>query len=192
MKNKTKILFITPIKEVITNHKTNEECFLVSNENGSKFTKADLTKITQICNQPLVYNFLFKYKFKGRSYRINDAKKFIEWIVEGWTKQKWFVFFIRNSQNEIIGAIDIKSNNLELTEVGYWADYNHSGIITNATQTLIKLAKRVGYKKLYATTMPNNSRSQNVLTRNGFIRDGEMQKPSGMRFKFIRNLSHRS
>ncbi|MBU4210474.1 GNAT family N-acetyltransferase [Patescibacteria group bacterium] len=192
MKNKTKILFTTPIKDVIANYKTGEKCVLVSNEATNKFTKADLIKIIKICNQPPVYNFLFKYRLKSKPYELNDAKEFTKWIVEGWNKQKWFVFLIRNSQDKIIGAIDIKSDNLDLAEIGYWADGNSLGIMTNATQRLIELAKKAGYKKLYATTMPNNDRSQSVLTRNGFIRDGEMEKSSGMRFKFTKNLSPQS
>lgn len=185
---KTHKIIDTPTNEIVFNYKTGEECSLVSNDNPSKISETDLIKITEICNQPSIYNFLFKFRLEGRPYTIDDAKGFVEWIAEGWKNQQWFVFLIRNNQNEIIGAIDIKSNNLDSAEIGYWADGNYSGIMTNAVKKIIEIAALAGYKSLYATTMPNNDRSQNVLTRNSFIRNGEMEKPNGMRFLFTRNL----
>ena len=183
-----KIVFRIPVKEAIYNFKTGEECFLVSNEDEGNFSEADLLKITEICNQPAVYDFLFKEKLGNEPYELEKAKKFAKWVVEGWQKQEWFVFLIRRNEGEIVGAIDIKSNDLEMAEVGYWADENFAGIMTNATGKIVELAKKAGYKKLFATTKPNNERSQKVLSRNHFLRQGEMIKLGGKRFKFIRQL----
>lgn len=177
-----------PIKEEIINFKTSEKCKLVSNENPEIFSEKDINKIVEICNQEAVYDFLFRSRLEGRPYTSDDAKGFIKWMAEGWIEQKWFVFLVRNDRNEIIAAIDIKSNNLESAEIGYWADQNNSGTISNAVEKIIELAKKAGYKSLYATTKPENERSQKVLLRNVFARDGEMQKPNGLRYKFSRIL----
>jgi RimJ/RimL family protein N-acetyltransferase len=183
-----KVIFKTPISEEIVNFKTGEKCLLVSNENPEAISNEDINKIVEICNQPAVYDFLFRSKLAGKPYQANDAREFIRWMAEGWKKQEWFVFLVRNSQGEIIAAIDIKSNNLESAEIGYWADKNFPGTISNAANKMIDLAAKAGFKSLYATTKPNNTRSQSVLIRNGFVNNGKMEKPNGERLKFIRNM----
>jgi RimJ/RimL family protein N-acetyltransferase len=179
-----KVIFKTPISEQIENFKTREKCLLVSNEDSSKHTEKDVQKVVVICNQKPVYNFLFRTKLNGKVYGEEQAKGFMKWMEEGWQKQEWFVFLIRNSNDEIIGAVDLKSNSMESCELGYWADANHNGLMSNAVARLMELARKAGYKELFATTMPNNERSQNVLIRNGFERRGEMEKPGGLRYLF--------
>jgi RimJ/RimL family protein N-acetyltransferase len=182
------MIFNTPISEEIVNFKTGEKCLLVSNENPDAFSNKDANKIVEICNQAAVYEFLFRAKLAGRPYEADDARKFIKWMAAGWKKQEWFVFLVRNSQGEIIAAIDIKSNDLESAEIGYWADQNFPGTISNAVNKLIDLAAKAGFKSLFATTKPNNARSQSVLLRNGFKNIGKTEKPDGERVKFIRNM----
>ena len=176
------------ITEEIVNFKTGEKCRLVSSENPEQINEKDIAKIVKICNQRAVYDFLFVERCSGKPYTEADAKGFVQWAAEGWRDQKWFVFLIRNSQDEIVGCIDIKSNNLEMAEIGYWADMNFPGIMTNAAKKVVELATKNGFKNIYATTRPDNERSQMVLLRNGFVRDGEMQKPNGLRYKFVRKL----
>lgn len=179
-----KLLFATPIKENVVNYKTEEVCTICSSEEKKEFSKKDLSKITTICNEPLIYNFLFKKRLNGREYNIEDAKSFINWTEKGWMKQEWFVFFIRDSQNGIIAAIDIKSNHTESAEVGFWASKNHPGVITNSTIKLCKLAKKAGYRELYSLVLPENQKSINVLLRADFIQDNDVYKDEKKYLKF--------
>lgn len=148
----------------------------MSNEDRGKFAEVDIEKIVSICNQEPVYGFLFREKLKGKEYQREQAESFIKWIVEGWQEQTHFAYLIRRDGGEIIGAVDIKSNYLERAEVGYWADGNYSGIMSNAVAKLVELAKAAGYKSLFATAKLDNQRSQNVLLRNGFVGEGEIDK----------------
>lgn len=187
--NNPSVIFKTPINEKIQNFKTGEVCHLVSNEKIEYFENKDYDKITKICNQPAVYDFLFKERLNGEEYKKENAIKFVDWMIDGWENQKWFVFLVRNSQNEIIAAIDIKSDNLESAEIGCWADENNPGIMTNATLKLLDLASKSGYKELFALIKPNNLRSQNVVTRSGFVPDGEITKDNEILSRYHRELN---
>lgn len=185
-------LFHAPIRESVSNFLTGEECSIHSCEDVKKFTETDLVKICEMCNQPLIYDVLFKERLNGLPYSLQDASKFIQWAAEGWKCQQWFVFLIRRNQGlgEIIAAIDIKSPNLENGEIGYWADCNHHGIMTNAVRRICELAFRAGYRNLFACALPTNKRSQSLLIRSGFSSDGrQLEKPfGGTCMRFTRTL----
>ena len=182
-------IFETPIREEIFNFKTGEVCHLVSNEKIEYFTNKDYDKIAKICNQPTVYDFLFKERLNGKKYQTKNAIKFVNWMIAGWQNQKWFVFLVRNTKNEIIGAIDIKSDNLESAEIGCWADENSPGIMTNVTLKLLDLASKSGFKELFAIIKPNNIRSQNVVTRSSFVCDGKISKDKEILLRYHRELN---
>lgn len=177
-----------PVNETVLNYKTKKECKLVSCEDVGVFGEADIEKIAAICNQKSVYDILFRDKFGGKEYDSEKAVGFFNWAASGWRTQKYFVFLVRNSGGEIIGAVDIKSNDLEGGEIGYWADENNPGVMTNAVSRLAELAKNAGYKKLFALVLKENTKSQNVLGRNGFVWTGSVQKPEGERQVFEKIL----
>ncbi len=134
--------------------------------------KRDINKIVDICNQPAIYSFLFAKRLKNQPYREDSADGFIKWAKEGWRNGQYFVFLVKNQLNEIIGAIDIKSNNPNGAEIGYWMDQNFPGYMSNIVKGLVERAKEVGFKKLIAFTQPENARSQRVLIRAGFTHLG--------------------
>lgn len=131
-------------------------------------SEQDLKRIVELCNQKAIYDFLFKSKLKGKAYEIKNAKGFVKWASSAWDDQTSFPFIIRTADSQIIGAIDIKSNNKEYAEVGYWMDTNSKGYMTNALVELTGFAMRKGFKKLFADALPNNVASQGVLTRAQF------------------------
>jgi RimJ/RimL family protein N-acetyltransferase len=135
---------------------------------GMVFSDSDIKKITEICSQSNTYESLFKERFEGKPYTEKDARDFISWVEDGWKNQTHFVFFIRKSNSEIIGAVDIKSADLNRAEVGYWADENHKGFMTSAVNELSVLAKEVGFSKLFAGVLKTNTKSIGVLERAGF------------------------
>lgn len=128
----------------------------------------DARKIADICNQHLIYETLFKEMLSGNKYTDDNAKGFINWSSEGWNNQSYFVFLIRDSYGNIVGSIDIKSNNLDETEIGYWLDKNHSGVMTNSIRIIIALGKQVGFKKYIADVKPENIQSIKILENNDF------------------------
>ncbi len=183
MHNQT--IFSAPILEELRSFKTNKKYFLSSSGSINEFDGSDIEKIVSICNQDRVYEMIFRDRLDGRKYEKADAENFIDWLVTGWQEQSYFVFLIKDEDGDIVGAVDIKSNDLDRSEIGYWADSNHSGIMTNAVGVLIQLAKKAGFKSLFATTKIDNARSQNVLLRNGFVKkDGVDKENNGRRFLF--------
>ena len=72
--------------------------------------------------------------------------------------------------------MDIKNADYDYAEIGYWADAQNSGFMTNALHELIVLAKEKGYKKLFAKVIQDNEKSAGVLTRSGFARKEDKQE----------------
>jgi len=130
---------------------------------------ATQTLISRKCNQPLIYQFLFKEKFKGRPYAQSDAKDFMSWAHKGWAEQSYFVFFIADHEQQIVGTLDIKSNSTKSAEVGFWSDAETPGNLSNALLEMIHVAKATGFNKFHAYALPNNLKSVGVLQRTGFI-----------------------
>ena len=106
----------------------------------------------------------------------------------GWAQGQYFVFLSKDSEDHVVSAIDIKSDNLQDAEIGYWADKNKPGYVTNMLVGLVELAKHAGYKSLVAYTRKDNEKSQRVLLRAGFVEAGEESTEEGLRLKFTREL----
>lgn len=162
-----KPVFNEKIEKEILNFKTGEKYKLLSGQD-MVFSKEDIEQITSICSQEEVYNILFKIRFKDRPYTTEDATQFTQWVEKGWNDRTHFVFFVRNNENKIIGAVDIKSPDLNRAEVGYWTDKDSSGFMTNALIELCSIAKDAKYKKLFGEVRPENPKSSAVLERAGF------------------------
>jgi RimJ/RimL family protein N-acetyltransferase len=90
----------------------------------------------------------------------------------------------------VVGAIDIKSSDLDAGEIGYWASSEYPGYVTNAVVALSQLAKNAGFKSLFADTVPDNLPSQSVLRRAGFNHQGLVdRKGKGvMYYSFVKEL----
>lgn len=152
---------------------------IINNRNGRTYKLIPLVKeyspknmlsdIVAVCNQELIYDVLFNSSLKGDLYSNKRAESFVKWAHQGWEKKSYFVFLIMDeSEEQVCGAIDIKSNELRSGEVGYWASRYHSGIASSALKKMADLAKETGYEALHAFVEASNVRSANVLLRNGF------------------------
>lgn len=175
----------------ITNFKTGE-IYKLTGGKDVKFSDTDIREIALICSQEEVYSVIFKVRFNNRPYTIHDASRFVEWVNKGWKEGTHFVFFVRNTENKIVGAIDIKSPNLNRAEIGYWTDVNSSGFMTNALIEICYIAKDAKYKKLFGEVHPNNTKSSAVLERAGFKEVGvnEREYNKGVQYKvYEKNLS---
>ncbi len=176
--------FKTPIDTVVARFPDFTEFTFESADQTRNYTQSDLEQIVKICNEDVVYSWLFSDLFNGRAYSMNDAEFFIHKAQTEWEENKGFVFFIRDEDKKIVAAIDIKSPDLEEAEIGYWASAQYPGLMTNAVKKLAQLAKEAGYKKLWATTKTDNQKSMNVLLRAGFADLGEIERNGKPRRKF--------
>lgn len=173
--------FPSLITKPVTNFLTKEQYMLFGGKDIS-FSEADIRKITEICSQRKIYDVLFNQRLNGTAYTQKNAEAFVNWIQEGWNANTHFVFFVRKQTGEIIGALDIKSATLAKAYVGYWADENYRGFMTNALIALITIAQQAGYICLGARVLHDNYASIAVLERAGFKKisvddheDGEQQ-----------------
>ncbi|HTK03360.1 MAG TPA: GNAT family N-acetyltransferase [Alphaproteobacteria bacterium] len=180
--------FKIPVNVLIERFPDKEIYSLQSVDSSQDISESDLEIIAKICSEELIYKVLFKEKFEGKPYTLESAKWFINWAKEGWDKNEWFVFLIRNPENKIVGAVDIKSNNLESAEIGYWMTNEVKGLMTNAVIELCNIAKSAGYKSLYGLTVLDNKNSQGVLVRAGFTNEGEIEKEGKEYLKFTKVL----
>lgn len=137
-------------------------------------TAEAVENIVAICNEPGIYDVLFRKRCAGTPYTTDSALSFLQWAAKGWAEKAYFVFAVLDGQGNQIGAVDIKSANLDGAEVGYWASARHQGVMTPAVGVLCQLAKRAGYRALTALTDVSNLRSQKVLLNNGFAQQPEM------------------
>ena len=133
-----------------------------------QFAQAQHMQIMNICNEPRIYNLLFRKRRRGVPYRLQDARGFTQWGVDGWRAERYFLFFVVTAKNEIVAAVDIKSSNLTSSEIGYWCSEHHRGVMTNTITALTMLMSSAGFVKAHALVLPTNAKSAGVLLRNGF------------------------
>ena len=132
---------------------------------------ARAAEVVAICNEPLVYEWLFRERCRGEPYAAGQAVDWLLWMKDGWESNSHFGFVVADPQGRITAACDIKSADPEGAEVGYWASANHRGIMTNVVNEIIHCAWEAGYRSLKAGARHGNLRSRSVLQRAGFIMD---------------------
>lgn len=129
----------------------------------------NLARIVGICNEPDIYDWLFRGLLEGNPYPEDKAREFLEWSGAGWAAGTHFVFVVLDGEQRVAAACDIKSSD-PVAEVGYWASRGHRGVMANSVRALCALAAGAGFEGLFARTKPGNTRSQGVLLRAGFAR----------------------
>jgi RimJ/RimL family protein N-acetyltransferase len=156
----------------LRNLKTGEAAALV---------RADLVRVTperveevvRICNEPRVYDVLFRRTLRGAPYPPEKAIAFLDGAARGWRERTHFVFLIVAAGGRLVGNVDIEADDLAAAEIGYWATASRAGFISPAVAAVCDLARAAGYRSLYAHTRPDNERSVAVLRRSGF-RDADL------------------
>lgn len=135
-----------------------------------------IAQVTSICNEPLVYGWLFRKMLSDQPYPPSKAREWFARGKDGWKENAHFVFAVLDQKGGFAAACDIKSADVSWAEVGYWSSNDHRGVMTNAVVGLIDLAREAGFERLFAETRPGNTRSQGVLRRAGF--ELSEQKPT--------------
>lgn len=183
------MIFKPPLNVEVTNFKTSEIWQMFSVDSTFVAKNEDLERIKTICNEPLVYKWLFKENLRNKPYTLEKAKGFIDWAHDGWNKQEYFVFLIKDIQGVIQAAIDVKSNNVDKAEVGYWASGDKPGIMTNVVKILCDLAKQAGYKGLFSDVQVTNEKSGKVLERINFSLEEELTKDYKQYYRYSKKLA---
>lgn len=161
----------TNIRRAIENFKTGEMLEVCGGRDMS-FSEEDVKRIAEICSQK-DKQFMFEDFIQGNKYTEENARNFIKFVKDGWVNKTHYVFFIRKSDGEIVGCMDIKGQG---GEVGYWADENYSGFMTNAVSELSSIAKEAGFSKLFAWVRDWNVKSVGALERAGYEKAFEEEK----------------
>lgn len=143
-----------------------------------------LAEIVAICNEPEVYSWLFREALCGLAYPVEKANEWLQWASDGWRTNTHFCFAVTDDSGAIAAACDIKSNDPDAAEIGYWASGLHRGITTNAVDAMSQAARQAGFRSLMARTQHGNRRSQAVLCRVGF-RSDLSRRDEGLDYFFL-------
>ena len=144
----------------------------------SRFSEDDAVTMVRICNEPLVWRFLFRDRLGGRRYTEHDALDFLEWARKGWESGEHMVFLLRDPLGHIGACVDIgRRDESGEALIGYWAGAHHRGVMTNAVERLASMAEAAGYLKLVALVERENVRSIAVVRRAGFSLLGWQEQP---------------
>jgi RimJ/RimL family protein N-acetyltransferase len=174
-----------PVRVAFSNARTGALYALESVDDALRFGPHAAAQVAAVCAEPLIYARLFRDRLGGQPYDAANGLRFLTWAESHWRTGTAFVFVITHPFDGIIGALDIKSTDLDGAEIGYWLSARHSGVMTNAVTLMRDLAWAAGYRALFALTDPDNTRSQAVLTRVGFVEDGLFER-NGETYRMFR------
>jgi RimJ/RimL family protein N-acetyltransferase len=158
-------------------------------------TPADYQRIVEICNQPAVKEFVSRDYATGDqgAYTLRDAENFVKFADQCWKNGQGFVYVVRDNEDRIMASLDIKSADLESAEVGCWADTTEGakGYMTNAFEALAQVAAERGFQELFALVRSDNTASQNLIQRAGFVEQNFVERSGipGELLKFTRHLA---
>ncbi|MCA9382766.1 GNAT family N-acetyltransferase [Candidatus Dojkabacteria bacterium] len=180
--------FSLPIRNSVTNYHTNQKAILTSIDSSFEIVESQLEDIVKICNQDGVYDWLFNVNLEGNAYTLEKAQSFADHCQKSWDEMSSFKFWLLEDKR-VVAALDIKSDNLESAEVGYWADANTPGYMTNALNELCNIASAAGYRSLYTLIRPANIASRNLAERAGFDYQGYIKENDKKYCKYTRTLT---
>ncbi len=131
-------------------HPLSGETYALVRADALRQTPDELADLIAACNEPPIYEWLFRERLAGQPYDRARAAGFHVWSREGWRDGTHFVFALLSPCGRLAGMLDIKSTDLEEAEVGYWLRSAYSGLMS---ATLDALAPRPG-RQATARSMP--------------------------------------
>jgi RimJ/RimL family protein N-acetyltransferase len=137
-------------------------------------TDATVRQLTFLCNEPEIYDALFRHRLGGTRFTIFHGHQLLTWSAEGWSTGRYQVFFLLDEAGEIVASVDVRPWEGEQRregasrEMGYWCSSFHSGLMTNAVKEVLMWVEDSGISEIHARVRRGNSRSHGVLLRNGF------------------------
>jgi ribosomal-protein-alanine N-acetyltransferase len=122
-----------------------------------------------------------KYLDRPRTNTIEDARKFINKINEGVAHDEWIYWAItQKNSDKLIGTICLWKISQEHSkaEIGFelLPHYQGKGIMQEVLITIIRYGfKNMKLKLIEGDVSPHNSKSINLLKRNGFVYDRKLK-----------------
>ena len=100
----------------------------------------------------------------------------------GWREGRTFAFFIWHREtNALLGGVaisNVRRGAAQTGSLGYWLDIEavEKGYMFEAVEAVIEFAqKTLGLMRLEASTLPENERSQRLLVKCGFVKEGQAE-----------------
>jgi len=171
----------------LRNYITSEKASLEPLLDLKQITKENVLEIKQIFNSESVFK-MFNRSRKGKKFETSDVMKYLNWSVAQTLNGKNISYFVRDGHNVICGGLDLQKVNENTVTIGYWADGNKPGFITNAVNLLLDVAKNIGYVSIDAYPEKENIKSIRVLERTGFDFIEEIVKDDYVLMKYARLL----
>lgn len=136
---------------------------------------------------PALVNFLNEPDIHSQTLRIPTPYTIdhaLEWIDSQLSGENPSIndFVIRHREHGLIGGIGLMFHEMDAlnhsAELGYWLGgiYRNSGIATLAVGAMVTYAfTELGLQRISACVFTDNPASEKVLTKNGFILEGQMK-----------------
>jgi [ribosomal protein S5]-alanine N-acetyltransferase len=157
----------------------------------SKIEEVNLEDLYEICANENLY----KYKPGNAKKSIDTVKNMIAHFQRDFQKKKiiFLGVFLKSNPKKLLGIAEIFDidEKVNVVTIGYTLneDYFGKGIASNVVKTLIKyLFNEVELNRIQAYVMVENIKSQNVLKRNNFIKEGTIREGHIWTGKGIVNL----
>ena len=141
------------------------------------FQSSDIPWIALACDRPEMARFL---PVLPSPYTDEDAAAFVAYADEAWAKGSSAPFAIDSTEGEPLGAIEVSPSSRDpaLAGVGYWLrpEARGRGAATEALRLVSTWAfKALAIERLSLITDPENTDSQRVAERAGFLREGVLR-----------------
>ena len=166
-------------------HPLSGKVYTLSRADALEQTTDEVADLIAACNEPLIYDWLFRERLEGQPYTEAQAASFFDWMRSGWQGNAFFVFALLSPCGRLVGLLDIKSAD-PAAEVGYWLSSKHRGLMGVALAALATLAHDAGCRSLYARIRPGNGRSQAAVQRAGWV--NTVLEAEGSHLRFVRQL----
>lgn len=175
-----------PKQLFIYNYKTTDKGIIKYIADKTQFDETDIEAVRNILNQPEVLKAFRKGK-TDLEFDQEETRNFLNWLKRMSGEDKQHTFFVYTSDNRFIGSIEFQKVENNTATVGFWADNNRSGFMTNAITALIPVArKEFKLKEFNSYAVLDNTKSQRLLKRIGFIEEKIVINPRGVRLiKFL-------
>ena len=177
-----------PIQQTVLRYPDNQHYQLRSADASFPSTDTTQQDLVAACNEPFLYDRIFRERLQGKPYDQDRAEYFLSWAREGWRNNAWFVFVVLSPEGKIVATIDIKTDQLEGAEIGYWCSEKSPGIMTNTVLALCNIAREAGFRHLYARIAPDNARSIGVVSRCNFSPAGLETRNGVQHLRFNKSL----
>lgn len=149
------------------NHKTQESSTLNLLIDLNRISQNDFEDLEKILNQPEIYK-LFGKALDGKRIDKDRIKSILDFYIKGFEEKDCFLYLIRNSQERIVGAIDLQRQGDKSFSIGFWANNRKKGFISGALNKLKDVLNKEKIKNLDSYIEPENEDAKRVLERNGF------------------------